>query len=307
MQGPPPLPPPSPSLIFRTSGYQGYAVEFSPFFENRVAVASAANFGIAGNGRLFVLHFDSSNNNVAQTHSFDAQDGLFDLCWSEANENQIVVSSGDGSIKVFDLGLKVTFPVLNLHEHTREVFSVNWNLVRKDVFVSGSWDHSIKLWSPDSNHSISTWKEHAACVYSTVWSPHSPDRFASASGILLAHTNEVLSLDWNKYDPNCLVTAGVDHSVKVWDIRNTSKDLLTLRGHDYAVRRVKCSPHAGNIVASAGYDMTMRMWDTSRGFNNLVRVHDRHTEFVLGVDFSLFVKGLVATCAWDETVHLFHV
>lgn len=40
---------------FRTEGYNGYSVAFSPFFENKVAVASAANFGIVGNGRLWVL------------------------------------------------------------------------------------------------------------------------------------------------------------------------------------------------------------------------------------------------------------
>ena len=33
----------------------------------------------------------------------------------------------------------------NWKEHTREVFSVNWNLVKKDTFVTGSWDHTVKL------------------------------------------------------------------------------------------------------------------------------------------------------------------
>ncbi|KAJ3060880.1 peroxisomal targeting signal 2 receptor [Podochytrium sp. JEL0797] len=310
----------APPLVFKTAGFQGYAVEFSPFFEQRLAVASAANFGIAGNGRLWALRVDAGGIGVDCV--FDTQDGLFDCAWSELHEAQIVVGSGDGSIKLFDLSLK-TFPILNLHEHTREVFSVNWNLVRKDTFISGSWDHCIKLWSPESNKSISTWKEHSNCVYSTVWSPHVAERFASCSGdttikiwdaraqrsstTFRGHTHEILALDWNKYDPNVLVSAGVDHSVKVWDIRNTSKDLITLRGHEYAVRRVKCSPHSGTVVASAGYDMTMRVWDTSRGHNNLVRMHDLHTEFVLGVDFNMFVKGMVATCAWDESVHVFNI
>jgi peroxin-7 len=37
------------------------------------------------------------------------------------------------------------FPIQNWHEHQREVFSVDWNLVTKDVFSSGSWDHTIKI------------------------------------------------------------------------------------------------------------------------------------------------------------------
>ncbi len=42
-------------LHFRTEGYNGYAVKYSPFFDNRLAVASSANFGLVGNGRLFIL------------------------------------------------------------------------------------------------------------------------------------------------------------------------------------------------------------------------------------------------------------
>ena len=30
-------------------------MKYSPFFDNRIAVASAANFGLVGNGRLHVL------------------------------------------------------------------------------------------------------------------------------------------------------------------------------------------------------------------------------------------------------------
>ena len=39
---------------FRTA-FNGYAIKFSPFEEGRVAVATAQNFGIIGNGRQYVL------------------------------------------------------------------------------------------------------------------------------------------------------------------------------------------------------------------------------------------------------------
>ena len=75
---------------------------------------------------------------------FDTQDSLFDISWSEAHENQAVVASGDGSIKLFDIGLD-NFPVRSWQEHKREVFSVHWNLVSKDTFCSSSWDGTIKI------------------------------------------------------------------------------------------------------------------------------------------------------------------
>lgn len=42
-------------LRFRTEGYNGSAVKYSPFFDNRLAVSTSANFGLVGNGRLFIL------------------------------------------------------------------------------------------------------------------------------------------------------------------------------------------------------------------------------------------------------------
>jgi hypothetical protein len=41
-------------MRYKTS-FNGYAVKFSPFIENRIAVATAQNFGIIGNGRQYVL------------------------------------------------------------------------------------------------------------------------------------------------------------------------------------------------------------------------------------------------------------
>ena len=42
-------------LRFRTEGYNGCAVKYSPFFDNRLAVAGSSNYGLVGNGRLYVL------------------------------------------------------------------------------------------------------------------------------------------------------------------------------------------------------------------------------------------------------------
>lgn len=159
-------------------------------------------------------------------------------------------------------------------------------------------------------------------MYSTAWSPYNPSLLLSGSGdqtvklwdskaprsaqTIRAHNNEILSVDWNKYQDNIFVTGSVDRTVKVWDMRQPARELTCLPGHEYAVRRVKCSPHRPTIIASAGYDMSVRFWDTAAPpGHNMVMVHDAHTEFVLGLDFNLYNEGQIATCAWDERVHVF--
>lgn len=54
-------------LEFRTRGFNPYAVKYSPYYDNRVAVASAANFGIVGNGRLFALGLTAAGIQVEKT------------------------------------------------------------------------------------------------------------------------------------------------------------------------------------------------------------------------------------------------
>lgn len=78
---------------------------------------------------------------------FDTNDALYDLAWSEINENQLITACGDGSIKLFDLGVD-QFPVMNFHEHKRETFSVCWNSITKDSFISSSWDGTVKIVRP---------------------------------------------------------------------------------------------------------------------------------------------------------------
>ncbi|KAG6047839.1 hypothetical protein E4U17_007358 [Claviceps sp. LM77 group G4] len=159
-------------LEFRTDGYNPYAVKYSPYHDSRIAVAASSNFGIVGNGRLFALALTaqgiqdekeivgSEEKNVNKVHrrfrdlradykrsplsSFDTNDALYDLAWSEINEKQLLVACGDGSVKLFDLGVD-TFPVMNFHEHKRETFSVCWSPVTKDSFISSSWDGTVKI------------------------------------------------------------------------------------------------------------------------------------------------------------------
>jgi len=56
-------------LEFRTQGFNGYSVKYSPFFDSRIAVATSANFGLVGNGRLYILGL-TANGIVAEKWYF---------------------------------------------------------------------------------------------------------------------------------------------------------------------------------------------------------------------------------------------
>lgn len=53
--------------------------------------------------------------------------------------------------------------------YAAQVYCVNWNVVRRNTFLSGSWDDTIKLWDLNSPASLATFKEHTYCVYAATW------------------------------------------------------------------------------------------------------------------------------------------
>ncbi|KAF2760109.1 WD40 repeat-like protein [Pseudovirgaria hyperparasitica] len=345
-------------LEFRTQGFNGYSVKYSPFFDSRIAVASAANFGLVGNGRLYILGL--TPNGIVAEKWFDTQDCLYDTTWSEAHENQILAASGDGSIKLYDISLD-QFPIQSWSEHAREVFSVHWNLIAKDTFLSSSWDGTVKIWRPELPNSVTTLPTHS-CTYSAQFSPHSPSVLsavssdshlrifdlrtpASASNHLTLKIpihapprpkmgqpspmgvppSEALTHDWNKYRDGIIATAGVDRTVRTFDVRAPGAGpMAVLPGHEYAVRKLTWSPHLSDVLLSASYDMTCRVWTDGSaigaqgpnetpdpmaygGGREMGRLN-RHTEFVTGVDWCLFgAEGWAASCGWDERLLVWDV
>lgn len=89
-----------------TPAFAHYSLAWSPFHNGRLALASAANYGLVGNGRLHIVSLAPPTLQLDKR--YDTQDGLYDIAWSEIHENQIVTASGDGSIKLWDIMLNVS-------------------------------------------------------------------------------------------------------------------------------------------------------------------------------------------------------
>ena len=109
--------------VLHTPGFAHYSIAWSPFHPNRLALASAANYGLIGNGRVHLVSLSPNPAPPSQPIAgkppippplipqiekfFPTQDGLYDVAWSEVHENQIVSASGDGSLRLWDVTLNV--------------------------------------------------------------------------------------------------------------------------------------------------------------------------------------------------------
>ncbi|GMK58744.1 hypothetical protein CspeluHIS016_0601860 [Cutaneotrichosporon spelunceum] len=315
-----------PYLRLRTPGYAHHGLEFSPYFDGRAAIASGANFGLVGNGRVHVVQTTPAGLQLEKV--FDTQDCVYDVAWNEAHENQVLAVCGNGSIRLFDITLQ-GLPVAAWHEHTAEVVSADWSNIEKTQFVTASWDGSAKVWTTERATALVTLPgPPGSQLYTALFSPHTPALLATSGQdgfvrfwdlrtamggahmqpvqTMQASAADVLAADWNKYHPGVLATAGKDRVVRVWDTRNAGRPVTELggrEGHTSAVRKVQWSPHHADVLASCGYDMSTRVWRTAPpGIMGMM--HD-HSEFCMALGWALFEEGVLATGGWDQVVNVY--
>lgn len=113
-----------------------------------------------------------------------------------------------------------------------------------------------------------------------------------------------MTCDWNRFNQNIIATGGSDGTIKGWDMRSLDAPLFELYGCASAIRRVKFSPHDANIIASASYDFTSRIWDYNAS-SEAMEIITHHSEFNYGLDWNRLTRNQLADCGWDSLVHVY--
>ncbi len=329
----------SESHVFQTEDRHGYSLQFSPFAANLLAVSTYCrlvslnchslfsslfslkvcanqNYGIRGGGTVFLLEVSPAGLQLIRR--FDCPFALNDLCWSEKQADLILCAAADNSLILFNTTSSSSNPVQIWSAHTNEAYSVSWSHIQPNLFVSGSWDRTAKLFDINSSAPLQSYVGHTDIIYTTIFSPLVPDCFASTSKdstvrlwdtkqncpitTIPAHNGEVLTLDWCKYDPNIFATGGTEGLIKLWDRRNLSMEFGCFASHKYAVRRLKFSPFKQSQLISCSYDFTVRVWDYQVFPKRNLELFDHHTEFAYGLDYNLHVKVHTVTVLYASII-----
>ncbi|KAI1277767.1 Pre-mRNA-processing factor 17 [Halotydeus destructor] len=78
------------------------------------------------------------------------------------------------------------------------------------------------------------------------------------------HTKALTAIRWFPKSAHLFLSAGMDGKVKLWEVYNQRRCILTFLGHKQAVRDI-CFNRNGDRFVSAGYDRSLKMWDTETG------------------------------------------
>ncbi|CCW67425.1 unnamed protein product [Phytomonas sp. Hart1] len=308
-------------------GFAGQSIRANPWIPSQFIITSSQHFGVVGSGKVYIVQTTpgfAAGSPVQLIGCWGTPDGAFDACFSEIDQNIVAVACGDG-VKLFDVHQSANrdgaTPILHNAEHQKEVSCVVWNACKRDTFFSASWDTTLKMYNAlNPSCSIVTMQEHFKEVYEIATTTHSPSSILSCSGdgtwklwdiraspsrsvlTQIAHQGYiVLSIDFNKHDPNLFATGGVDRTVRLWDARRPTEPLASLPGHQQACRRVRFSPTSRTLLASAGYDMRVCVWELTQPQKPMIACYSHHREFAVGLHWSAMAPNNLATVSFDGT------
>ncbi|XP_075323871.1 DNA excision repair protein ERCC-8 isoform X3 [Odontesthes bonariensis] len=179
----------------------------------------------------------------------------------DAIEGRYMLSGGaDGVIVIYDLEnysgkpqytckAVCTVGRSSRYVHKFSVETVQWYPCDTGMFVSSSFDKTMKVWDTETLKPAEVF-EFEGNVYSHHQSPIARKHSLIAVGtknpkiqlcdlksgsrihVLQGHRAEVLSVRWSPRYEHILATASADSKVKVWDVRRASGDLFTLDQHN---------------------------------------------------------------------------
>jgi polyadenylation factor subunit 2 len=209
--------------------WNGMGFNFETIMQAHDAAVRAACFSHSGDWLISadqdgnVKYFQQNFNNVKviQAHN----DGIRGLAFAPTDA-KFVTGGDDASLKVFDFAAGVED--LTMTGHQWEVRCVDWH-PKKGLVVSGSKDHSVKLWDPRNGRCLTTLGSSKNIVSRTIFEPS---------------------------EGNYLATSGRDSIVRIFDMK-MMREVYHLRGHENDVTSLAWHPVHRNLISSGGHGGAM--------------------------------------------------
>jgi DNA excision repair protein ERCC-8 len=212
-------------------------------FCHRYHEAQARDLALTALYRFNSLH-DASVMSIA----LDAVDGRFLLTTGGTRlcvydlERRPFVPSDSGASVVAPVASASAFGGAHPLAHKNSMSSLCWYPHDTGMFVSGAFDHSVRVWDTNTLSPVSVFRTRAL-VYQVAMSPAA-----------VAHTLVAVAAD-------CA-------NVLLCDL-TTGKATHQLVGHSGALRAVAWSPSNEFLLASAGTSGCIRFWDIRRATTSL--------------------------------------
>jgi WD40 repeat protein len=182
--------------------------------------------------------------------------------------------------------------------------------------LTGSGDHTLRLWDVESGKELRTFAGHTHTVWDVAFSPNGKKALSGCSDgtarlwevdsgkellVLEAHKDgRAWTVAFTSDGKQAVTGSGnlldqkptTEAYLRLWDLA-TGKEVRQFKGHTKDIRRVAISPD-GKQLLSGSFDGTMRLWDIQTGKE--IKRFDGPGHFVESVAFT--PDGKRAVCSY---------
>ncbi len=208
--------------------------------------------------------------------------------------------------------------------HTHSVYSVAFHPSGRRA-LSGSCDHTVRLWDLETGKEIRQFKGHTGAVWSVAISPGGHRALTGANDLTMrlwdvetgeelrrfeGHTINVWKVAFLP-DGRRALSSSSDKTIRLWDLE-TGKEVRRFEGHTGHVTALAVSPDGRRVLSGGGgwdangkpLDVGMRLWDVETGQE--LRRFEGHTHSVWSVALSPDGRHAVSG-SLDGTIRLWDV
>jgi len=127
--------------------------------------------------------------------------------------------------------------------------------------------------------------------------------------LVSGHKGAVLDLEFDPFNDDIFATCSEDCTAKLWRIpseglkqgQHLSEDIQTLKGHKRKVGVVKFHPIVENLIATAGQDYDVKVWDVEKG--TPLFTTPGHSNIIQSLDWN-YNGSLLCSNAKDKKVRI---